>query len=262
MTSSHELARELLAAFRDPVPGPRPTPAAPAPRATLPAVTLAPYDGERADLASVLRRRRSTRFFGAAPLPASAVRDLALAALAADRAESPVGSSHCPLEVFVLALRLDGLDPGAYRLDAEGDLWPMASLGHDTTDLTIQSEFAEAAAIVSFAADLTAAHAAFAAHGYRQLMTRAGAAAYDMWLDAVALGWAGTVFAGFIPASVRTPLASDGTDRHQLFALALGHPATFAGPGESAPTTTREEGTPWKQQPLSSTPSTRSRSSS
>jgi hypothetical protein len=50
------------------------------------------------------------------------------------------------------------------------------------------------------------------------------AAAYTMWLDAVASGLVGTVFAGFIPASVRRPLKSDGTSRHQIFALALGAP--------------------------------------
>jgi hypothetical protein len=237
MTSSHELARELIGAFRAPTGPRRRTPGAPPPTATGGAVGLDPFDGERADLLTVLKARRSTRFFGPEALPANAIRDLALEALAADRRDWPMSSEHCPLEVFFLALRLEGLEPGAYRLDGEGLLWPVADLSGVAADLTIQAEFAGSAASVSFAADLTAADAAFGAHGYRQLMTRAGAAAYDMWLDAVALGWAGTVFAGFIPASVRIPLASDGTDRHQLFALALGHPATFAGAAESAPTT-------------------------
>lgn len=237
MTSSHELARELVVAFREDA-GPRTRPpAAPAPVATSDALLLQPFAGERADLATVLHERRSTRFFGPQPLPASAVRDIALDALAADRREAPLAAAACPLQVFVLALRLDGLAPGAYRLDADGRLWPLGDLGCPPADLTIQSEFADAAAIVSLAGDLTAADAASGAHGYRQLMTRAGAAAYDMWLDAVALGWAGTVFAGFIPASVRLPLASDGTDRHQLFALALGHPVSVPVADESAVST-------------------------
>ena len=227
MSSSHELARELVVAFREDAEldtrcAPA-LPGAPAPATTGDPVLLDPFAGERADLETVLRQRRSTRFFGPQPLPASAVRDVALAALTADQREAPRAARACPLEVFVLALRLDGLGPGAYRLDDEGRLWPLADLGRSAADLTIQAEFADAAAIISLAGDLTAADAASGAHGYRQLMTRAGAAAYDMWLDAVALGWAGTVFAGFIPASVRLPLASDGTDRHQLFALALGH---------------------------------------
>ncbi|MGN6611502.1 MAG: nitroreductase family protein [Angustibacter sp.] len=236
MTSSHELARELVVAFRDDV-GPRTRPpAAPAPVATSDPVALQPFDAARADLATVLHERRSTRFFGPQPLPASAVRDLALDALAADQREAPLAAAACPLQVFVLALRLDGLAPGAYRLDDDGRLWPLGDLGCPTADLTIQAEFADAAAIVSLAGDLTAADAASGAHGYRQLMTRAGAAAYDMWLDAVALGWAGTVFAGFIPASVRLPLASDGTDRHQLFALALGHPVSLPAAESAVPT--------------------------
>jgi nitroreductase len=234
VTSSHELARELVVAFRDSAgPGSRLV-AAPAPVATSDPVVLETHADPRADLATVLQRRRSTRFFGPQPLPASSVRDIARDALAADRRETPIGNAGCPLEVFLLALRLDGLGPGAYRLDDEGRLWPLGDLGRPARDLTIQSEFADAAAIISLAGDLTAADAASGAHGYRQLMTRAGTAAYDMWLDAVALGWAGTVFAGFIPASVRLPLASDGTDRHQLFALALGHPASFPAAAESA----------------------------
>lgn len=227
MTSAHDLARELITGFRDEVtPTEPPPPAAPLGdwlrRIDVPAVELQPLG-----LASVLRRRTSTRFFAEAAVPASAVTALTSAAQAADRAAWPELHETCPLEVVVLALRVDGVDPGIYHVDGDG-LVPVADLDPAAaTELTIQSEFAGAAAILSVAGDLAAADAAWGAHGYRLLLGRAGSAAYEMWLEAVALGWAGTVFAGFIPASVREPLHSDGTSRQQLFAFAFGAPAPF-----------------------------------
>jgi nitroreductase len=191
----------------------------------------------RSSLFDALRRRTSQRFFTPEPIGATHIADLVARGLDADRAGWPDEQQAGALEISVVAFRVDGLEPGIYRLDIQARSYtPVAPLPADEAryDLTLQAEFCDSAAIVSLAADVDRIATSSGAHGYRMLMSRASAAAYTMWLDAVATGLAGTVFAGFIPASVRQPLHSDGTSRHQLFALALGEPVTPPKPPEVA----------------------------
>ncbi|WP_329102291.1 nitroreductase family protein [Streptomyces sp. NBC_01439] len=234
MSSPHDLAAELLTAFRTPaaagtdtVPAPE-RPAAQPPAPLGPPVLFTAQQRDRSSLLTVLEKRRSIRFFGPQPIDASLIADVAARGIDADLASWPQERERLPLQINVVAFRLSGLEPGMYGLETgsgtQRSYVPVAPLpeGEALHDLTIQREFCDSAAIVSLAADLDLASRLHGAHGYRTLMTRAAAAAYTMWLDAVAVGLVGTVFAGFIPASVRLPLRSDGASRHQLFALALG----------------------------------------
>ncbi|MFC7976594.1 hypothetical protein ACPCSP_24440 [Streptomyces cinereoruber] len=247
MSSPHDLAAELLTAFRTPVPAGAPAgpahvqPVAQPPAPLGPPVAFAGRQRERSSLLTVLEKRRSIRFFGPQPVDAGLLADVAARGIETDRASWREEAELLPLRLNVVAFRLGGLEPGMYALDTgaaagagtgseagagpqERSYLPVAPLpdGEALHDLTVQREFCDSAAIVSLAADLDLASRLYGAHGYRTLMTRAAAAAYTMWLDAVAVGLVGTVFAGFIPASVRLPLRSDGASRHQLFALALG----------------------------------------
>uniref|UniRef100_A0AAU3GWG5 Nitroreductase family protein n=1 Tax=Streptomyces sp. NBC_01401 TaxID=2903854 RepID=A0AAU3GWG5_9ACTN len=246
-SSPHDLAGELLTAFRAPAPAQAPGPgrvrSAPVPLG--PAIRFPAQERERESLRTVLERRRSIRFFGPGPVDASLVADVVAGGLTQDAETWPQEQEHCPLQTDVVAFRLDGLEPAMYSLDThagteragERSYVQVAPLPEPEArhDLTLQWEFCDSAAIISIAADLDRASEVHGAHGYRLLMSRAAAAAYAMWLDAVALGLVGTVFAGFIPASVRQPLRSDGASRHQIFALALGGapvppPHTAPGP--------------------------------
>ncbi|MEU0585673.1 nitroreductase family protein [Streptomyces sp. NPDC006132] len=231
MSSPHDLAAELLTSFRTPAPGrtsPRPAPQPPVPLG--PPVRFTARRRDRSSLLTVLEKRRSVRFFGPDPVDASLVADVAARGVEADLASWADEAERLPLQISVVAFRLAGLEPGMYSLDTgegggtERSYVQVAPLpeGEALHGLTVQREFCDSAAIISLAADLDRAGELHGAHGYRTLMTRAGAAAYTMWLDAVAVGLVGTVFAGFIPASVRLPLRSDGASRHQLFAVALG----------------------------------------
>jgi hypothetical protein len=230
MTNALDLVPEIITSFRDAPPDPQqraiprrrqvPTPLGPS-------VQVPGGSGARADLLTVLRRRRSERFYGADALPLSTLTDVVSRGVMADRGSWPDEQEQCPLETFAVAFRVAGLEPGIFGCDSSARSYtPVASLppAEKLEGLTLQSEFCHSAVIISIAGDLTRAAEIHGGHGYRTLMSRAGAAAYTMWLDAVAQGWVGSVFAGFIPASVRVPLLSDGTSRHQLFALALGAP--------------------------------------
>ncbi|EHN72320.1 hypothetical protein SMCF_8263 [Streptomyces coelicoflavus ZG0656] len=240
MSSPHDLATELLSDFRTqprtPVPPLRTRPTPQALTALASPVRFAAGRREKSPLLTVLEQRRSVRFFSPDPIDAALVADVAARGVDTDTASWPAEQMHCPLHIDVVAFRLDGLEPGMYSLDTRATTEEAAEQTEERAytqvarlpepkglhDLTIQREFCDSAAIISLAADLDLAGELHGAHGYRTLMGRASAAAYTMWLDAVAVGLVGTVFAGFIPSSVRQPLGSDGASRHQLFALALG----------------------------------------
>ncbi|MGA6175403.1 nitroreductase family protein [Streptomyces sp. NPDC012600] len=241
MSSPHDLAAELITALRAPVPAPvdgdstRPQSASPGPVPLGPPVRFEQAEGRdpRASLLAALERRTSTRIFDPSPVSASLLAEVIASGVDADRATWPDEQERCPLQTDIVAFRLDGLEPGMFCLDADDRAYtPVAPLPAPEAlhGLTLQREFCDAAAIISIAADLDRVSRVQGAHGYRMLMGRAAAAAYTMWLDAVAAGLVGTVFAGFIPASVRQPLRSDGAARHQLFALALGGAAVLPPP--------------------------------
>jgi hypothetical protein len=181
----------------------------------------------RVDLATTLRRRRAHRVFSATPLDQETVRATVAAGLAADRRTWPDESGCCQLEPIVVAQRIADVPLAICTVADDGlsPVVPLPSRNHLTT-LTLQREFADAGVIVLVLADLDRAARLHGGHGYRLLMTRAGGLAYAMWLDGIARGLAGSVFAGFLPAAIRGPLRCDGVRRHQLFALALGLPAT------------------------------------
>ncbi|MFI6421455.1 hypothetical protein ACIBG6_29120 [Streptomyces sp. NPDC050842] len=233
MSAPHELAMDMLASFRE-QPGAAGTtalaerrPHAPDPAALGPAVTVAPYTHRSVphDLLTTLENRRSLRGFSPEPLPAGLLAGIMTRALQDD--ENDEAETDCPLELTVVAHRLTGVTPAVHRFDAEASTFtPVMELptGAARYGLTLQPEFSDAAAIVSIGVPLDAAAHRHGGHGYRLLLTRAGSAAYAMWLDGVAHGLVGSVFAGFIPAAVRGPLLSDGTSRQQIFALALGLP--------------------------------------
>lgn len=231
MTNATELAAELIAGFRSPV-DPQWTPRGHRRAAALGATThCPPVSQPKADLLTTLRVRRSIRDFAPVAVPAGLLGQIVAAGITDDHETWPGEQVRGRLQVDVVALRVDGLEPGMFAFDAGARSYtPVAPLPAREVlyDMTIQREFCEAAAIVSIAADLEAAVAAHGAHGYRLLLGRASAAAYAMWLEAVAHGLVGSVFAGFIQASVRGPLVNDGASRHPIFALALGVPQAIA----------------------------------
>lgn len=241
--SAISLTAEIMRGMRDfgldhaesTVLAPTPPPAPIGPAVDLPAPAPVP----EVDLATVLRHRRAVRFYAPRPLAAATLHSAVLAGFDADRRRWPQEHACCPLVPVVVAQNVAGLPPAVYRLDdfadqaagTAGTGWRAASPvmvldGPDSYEqLTLQREFAGAGAIVSILGDLERAERCHGVAGYRALMARAGAAAYQMWLTAIAHGVAGSVFAGFLPAAVRLPLGCDGVNRHQLFALALGYPA-------------------------------------
>ena len=173
-----------------------------------------------------MEARRSVRRFGEASLEEADLMAIIAAGWRSDNclwAEYPDAS---PLGFLILARRVHGLAPGAYRfLPDEARLAWVAEVP-DGDDLRLvvpmQPEFTSAAAMLITVGNIEAAWRSARARGYRELMVRVGAATAAAWLKAVAIGLEGGMTAGVDPRilSRRTGL-SDLTER-ALLLLSIG----------------------------------------
>jgi hypothetical protein len=179
---------------------------------------------------SVLRRRRSQRAYGSGGLPQAQIATILAAGAAGDaRFGGAQRDGGVRVDFGVLALAIEDLEPLLYRYVADEHVLLAGAPLPDAdgfSDLVLQPEYGSAAAIVIAFGDLEAAAARDGAAGHRRLLVRAGASLHAAWLTAVALGLAGSVFAGLLPAAVRDLAQGDGLRCAQLLALAVGPPAT------------------------------------
>jgi hypothetical protein len=208
----------------------RPTPAdgsgAPVP---LPPPPVAVVGVEEA-----LRRRTAVRHHSGEPVGLGQLREvLALSTALDDRCWPHERAAGLPLDLYVAAWRVDALPVGLYHFDAAprpgaegGHLRPVAALprGEAAEALVLQREFAKVPVVVLVTGNLAGATARHGGHGHRLLLARAGATAHAAWLAALGLGLTGTVFAGLLPAPLRTLAGFDGYRRAALFACSFGHP--------------------------------------
>ncbi|MEU7027760.1 tpaF [Streptomyces sp. NPDC046275] len=177
------------------------------------------------DLHDTLQARRSTLRYGDAPVRTDLVLRLLGEALARDTADWALDDAMGPLEAFVFALRSEGRPAGVYRVTAgeTSFLAPASAIG-DPELMGVQREFADGAGIVTVCVNLDAADSWAGAHGFRLAAVRASMALYDFHLRCQSHRLAGTVFGGFIGASVRNLIQSDGTTRHPLLSATYAHP--------------------------------------
>jgi SagB-type dehydrogenase family enzyme len=140
------------------------------------------------------------------------------------------------VELYVLADRVEDLPRGIYRyapghgLHPAGQLPPAAGL----EDFVFQREFSRAPVLITAVAHLAQVLAAQGSHGYRTLLTRAGAALHAAWLAATSRNLVGCITAGVLTQALHDHADVDGYHKAALAALAIGHPI----PPTTAPRTT------------------------
>ncbi|WP_407341982.1 hypothetical protein [Pengzhenrongella phosphoraccumulans] len=224
MKSTLDTVTDLVAQFRIPHTehgGPVEIPSLPEVGSAVDVVCAT--DVERTDVLGTFVARRSKLNFAPHALPRDDVLDDVIQGLLFDCSLRGALATQVPLEAFVF-LKREGSDASAvYSVRAGGARsLQMTLTPQEMEDLGVQREFGRASAIITIAGDLDQAEMAQGGSGYPMLIVRAASAAYEMCLSAVSRGWICTVYAGLIPASVRGRLGSDGSSRHQLFALAIG----------------------------------------
>ncbi|MDO7907928.1 nitroreductase family protein [Paenibacillus sp. JX-17] len=92
----------------------------------------------------------------------------------------------------------------------------------DKKDIVIQEEFAHAGAIVIFVMALREVTERYGERGYKEVIQNIGALGHYTWLQSLAFGYEGTVFAGFLQKSLREFTDIDGYNKSQVFSYAFG----------------------------------------
>lgn len=185
----------------------------------VPCVVSTGISGEaEANLLAAMARRRSTRFFSERPIPRSVVDDMLAAARHIDATLWPALAHHDPLRLYVAARAVSGIPKALYVEDEM--LRYTADLDEQAVqDMVLQPEFAQAPMLLLVVGSL---ETALDAHGHRVMLERSGAACEAACLTAVAQGYAGSIFAGFLPTALKRLTGIDGFRRTQLLALAVG----------------------------------------
>jgi SagB-type dehydrogenase family enzyme len=186
-----------------------------------------------------LEARAAVRTYDATPIDVASLGTMLHAAGTGDRQDWPAEQdAGVDLRLVVVAWRVDGLEPGVWRYDAEthalvrtGD----APAPEDAPTLTLQLEFTTAPALIFIAGGLAAACARYGSWGHRQLLLRGGAAGQRLWLAALGMGLAGSVFAGFLPRAADRFARLDGYLQASLLGFATGY-AEYADRGPAAAT--------------------------
>jgi SagB-type dehydrogenase family enzyme len=213
---SHRLTSLRLT--KDP---PRRAKVAPPSRGSAHGLALPPSEPVAKDLFETIAMRRSFREFSDAPIRLS---DLAAIARDAIRAFSPLRGSHL-VELYVLAARVEGLDPGAYRFDRERAVLEPRARGDRSSAIQSaalsQEVLGRAAAVFAW----TLADVAGTIDGtrdYRVAHLEAGLAGEVAYLSATARGLGLCGVGAYYDAEVDALLAEGSSRPRTLYLQGIG----------------------------------------
>ncbi|MEN2741754.1 nitroreductase family protein [Microbacterium sp. X-17] len=173
-----------------------------------------------ADLVAALPSRRSVKYYLPEPISVDWLGGIQPTLQSIDQ---QLSGGRAALRFICAFSNIEGRTPGLYELGTDG--WAQMSVPLESSDLrtmTLQPEFGDAALIVVLVGSLVDAVEHEGPNGHRQLLQRAGAIAEVVWLAAVSEGYAASIFAGFLPAELKSRLGFDGIDSLQLIAIAIG----------------------------------------
>ena len=199
----------------------------------LPRVELPDASLGAATLATCLARRRSRREFGDDPITLEHLAALLHAGYGVSGAlegtpqllrTAPSGGALHPLELYVLAGRVTGLEPGTYHYDPLRHVLERLAAGQgDPARLTPYEDVVAASAVViAVTAMLWRSRFKYGARAYRFTLLEAGHVAQNILLAATALGLAALPLGGFYDREVDAVLGADGLYEASLYLLPVG----------------------------------------
>jgi len=191
----------------------------------------------RATLAEAIASRRSRRAYGPRPLELGAVATVLHAGYGVTATIDgtpqalrtvPSGGALYPLELYVVAHRVDGLDPALFHYDPLRHglelLRPLEARAW--SELSPYAEpLAESAAVVAITAVFWRSRFKYGARAYRFALIEAGHVGQNLLLAAAALGLEAVPLGGFFDREVDGLLGVDGIYEASLYLVPLGYPA-------------------------------------
>jgi SagB-type dehydrogenase family enzyme len=207
-----------------------------APRVALPRPAL-----PRVDLEAVLRRRQTTRSFADVPMALdrfATVLGYAAGLRTPDGPEIgnryyPSAGARYPLEVYIVARRVEGLEAGVYHYEIRDHA--LEGLGIGNVERVVGSLaddwMRDAAALVIVTALFERNFRKYGQRGYRDVLIEAGHLGQNLALvsASVGLGWCG--IGAYLDNLLNHALGVDGVEETVIAVHALGDPSREVGAG-------------------------------
>jgi SagB-type dehydrogenase family enzyme len=182
-----------------------------------------------------LRKRRSVREYSGRPVSMGELSQILFAA------QGITGESHgrklrtapsagalYPMEIYVIAHTVKGLEPGIYHYDPFGHVLELRESGDMRRALSGaglgQSALREAAFVIACAAVPGRTTAKYGERGYRYVLIETGHVGQNVLLQAVSLGLAAVPIGAFNDAELGRLLGIDGKREAALYLIAVGAP--------------------------------------
>ena len=228
-------------------------PFADAPKVALP-TQLPP---SRRDFDEVLQSRTTARAFGPGAVELAQLAKVLFMSYAVTRTNEgthfprpfrivPSGGALYPLELYVHAARVDGLDAGLYHYDPEDHLLDALRIGDDTDRISqyfFQPDLsAGAAAIVFVSAIFYRSEFKYGDRAYRFVFLEAGHLGQNALLCAQEMGLAAAPIGGFLDRDVDRYLGFDGLSESTIYVVLIGRPGELDG-GSGPPPSSGVDGT-------------------
>jgi SagB-type dehydrogenase family enzyme len=138
----------------------------------------------------------------------------------------PSGGALYPLELYVAALRVDGLDSGLYHFDPLKRSLALVRSSLSADDITTLSTYPDivggSAAVVFVAAVFGRTRFKYGLRGYRFALLEAGHVGQNVLLAATALGLGSVPLGGYYDRLTDEFLGLDGVNESTLYTIAVG----------------------------------------
>lgn len=189
-----------------------------------------PQHNSRTAIEQALLKRRSQRSYAEKRLTLKQISQLCWAAQGVTNPRgfrtAPSAGALYPLELFLAAANVEGLDPGVYRYQPENHRLVQQIRGDQTEALwqagLHQSAIKQAPAVFVFTAVFERTMRKYDDRGKRYALMETGHAAQNLCLQAVALDLATVPMGAFDDSNVARTLGLDETTR-PLYLLPVGH---------------------------------------
>jgi SagB-type dehydrogenase family enzyme len=192
-------------------------------------------------LTSLIRNRRSVRAYRPAQLAIASLSRLLSDCYGATNVEQlsgggsflrrsvPSAGGLYPLEMYVLAHEVEGLEDGIYHYDARGH--GLAALQTQASHAALEPIFltypfiSHANLIVCIVAEFLRTQKKYGPRGYRYMLLEAGHAAQNLCLSATEQGLGSLCMGGFFDSPLNAFLELPPLEQAVLYAVSVGHPA-------------------------------------
>ena len=189
----------------------------------------------RSSFLEILSLRRSVREYSSRPILLPEISLLLWAATGVQREEAghafrtaPSAGALYPVDTYVIAHRVDGVERGLYHYAVQGHLLEEVALGDFGEKLAHAALFqefcSEASAVLVWTAVFPRAKWKYRQRAYRYVYLDAGHIAQNLALAAVGLGLGSCQVAAFFDDEMNALLGVEGVEESVIYMSAVGHP--------------------------------------